>query len=125
MLLLPAEILGGSSYLHTAVSPNSQTIPLWKAHFMAPSASSAVEYTFFLGYLYFFLPTWQANFMAPSGSSAVEYKYVILRGDSVLWEADIQNRMFTAEGAVLDLDDGRFNVEAVLYTSMYVHIHTH
>ena len=63
--------------------------------------------------------------MAPSGSSAVEYKYVILRGDSVLWEADIQNRMFTAEGAVLDLDDGRFNVEAVLYTSMYVHIHTH
>jgi hypothetical protein len=45
----------------------------------------------------------------------VEYKYVILRDGGFIWEADIENRMFTAEGAVLDLDDGHFNIEAGVY----------
>jgi len=59
-------------------------------------------------------PVWNANFMAPSGSSAVEYKYVIVRDDGeYVWETSIDNRMFTAEGAVLHLDDGHFNVESV------------
>ena len=51
-------------------------------------------------------PAWQASLKAPSGETAVEYKYVIVRGDEYIWESDIDNRMFTAEGAVLHLDDG-------------------
>lgn len=58
-------------------------------------------------------PVWRAALTAPTGSATVEYKYVIMRGDQCIWESDIENRMFTAEGAVLLLDDGRFNVEAV------------
>jgi len=49
-----------------------------------------------------------------SSKQAVEYKYVIVRDDGeYVWETSIDNRMFTAEGAVLHLDDGHFNVEVV------------
>ena len=58
-------------------------------------------------------PVWHAAVEAPTGASAVEYKYVIIRDSACIWESEIANRMFTAEGAVLHLDDGHFNVEAV------------
>ena len=47
----------------------------------------------------------------PSGE-AVEYKYVVIKADGTCnWEADIENRVFTAEGTELRLKDGDFNVQ--------------
>jgi hypothetical protein len=47
-----------------------------------------------------------------SAGEAVEYKYVIIKMDGTLqWEGDIENRVFTAEGTELRLDDGEFNVQ--------------
>lgn len=40
-----------------------------------------------------------------------EYKYVIIRGGQTQWEDAIANRMCTAEGTYLVLEDGAFNVE--------------
>ncbi len=54
-------------------------------------------------------PIWTAVHHVPSGQS-VEYKYVVLKADeTLLWESSIDNRMFTAEGMVLVLEDGTFN----------------
>jgi len=56
-------------------------------------------------------PKWTAVATVPSGE-AVEYKYVIVKADGTfLWEADIKNRVFTAEGTELRLNDGQFNVQ--------------
>ena len=42
------------------------------------------------------------------------YKYVIIKADgSFVWESDIENRVFTAEGTDLRLEDGDFNVQKV------------
>jgi len=57
-------------------------------------------------------PIWTAVHHVPSGES-VEYKYVVIQGDeSLMWESSIENRMFTAEGMVLALEDGTFNQES-------------
>ncbi|EKX53322.1 hypothetical protein GUITHDRAFT_101025 [Guillardia theta CCMP2712] len=57
-------------------------------------------------------PQWSATFAAPSGQS-VEYKYVIMKANGEMdWETKIENRMFTTEGNVLTLEDGKFDVES-------------
>jgi len=57
-------------------------------------------------------PTWTATVEVQSGVP-VDYKYMKFnrKTHEVIWEVDIQNRMFVPEGFSTVLEDGKFNVE--------------